>query len=113
EYAGHCDFGFLPCSGVLGSAEAGRDQVIGRRACALSGSKALTGGGDVADEPDDLDGPFAALGDDEPARREAHAVDEEVDRLVRLAVEVDDRAGGRADELADRHAAAAELGPDA
>src|SRR6476661_7938966 len=86
----------------LGSAEAGRDQVIGRRACALSASNALTGRGVVADERVDLDGPFAALGDDEPAGAKAHAVDEEVDGLVRLAIEIDDRAGGRADELADR-----------
>src|SRR3954453_6938292 len=71
------------------------------------------GGGLAADEAVDLDGPLAAFGDDQPAGGEAHAVDEQVDRLVRLAVELDDGPGRRADETADRHPPATELGPDA
>src|SRR5690349_2367015 len=67
----------------------------------------------AADERLDLDGPLAALRDDQAAGGEAQAIDEEVDRLVRLAVEVDDAAGRHPDEVADRHAAPAELGPHA
>src|SRR3954453_2123889 len=77
----------------------------GRRLCG--------GGGLAADEAVDLDGPLAASGDDQPAGGEAHAVDEQVARLARLAVELDDGPGRRADEAADRHPPATELGPDA
>src|SRR6185295_16098934 len=80
----------------------------------LEGDWPLCGGGGLAaDEAVDLDGPLAAFGDDEPPGGEAHAVDEHVDGLVRLAVELDDGAGGRADEASDGHAPAAELGPHA
>src|SRR4051812_33547929 len=80
----------------------------------LEWDRPLCGGGRLStDEAVDLDGPLAALGDDEPAGGEAHAVDEQVDRLVRLAVELDDGAGRRPDEAADRHPPATELGPDA
>src|SRR5215212_1675233 len=67
----------------------------------------------LSDEALDPHGPLAVVGDDEAGGGEAHAVDVQVDRLLGLAVELEDGARGRADQVADRHAAAAELGPDA
>src|SRR3954463_12040382 len=41
------------------------------------------------------------------------AVDEQVDRLVMLAIEVDEDALSESDRVGQRHARAADLGPDA
>src|ERR671936_2993136 len=55
----------------------------------------------------------AVLGDEQPARGAAHAVDVEVDRVVDLVVELDHRARGQGERAARGHARAAELGPHA
>src|SRR4051812_2165874 len=89
-----------------------RGPVIGRGPAVLR-RRRLRGRRLAPDERLDLDRPLAGLGYDEVAGGEAQAVDEEVDRLVRVAVELDEAAGRHPDEVADRHVAPAELGPDA
>src|SRR3954452_17447730 len=60
----------------------------------------------------ELHRPFAALDEQQPAGADATAVREDVDRLVHLAVELDDRARPEARGAADRQLSPPELGPD-
>src|ERR1700710_879423 len=61
----------------------------------------------------DSDGPFIAVEGHEAPGTEAPSIDIQVDRVLELAIELDDRAGGEVHRPADRHAHAAEPGRDA
>src|SRR5436305_1246027 len=89
-----------------------------KTASSTTSTRAMSGGsflGCVGSGEDVFEshGPLVLLEGDEPAGRDARAVDEDVDGVVGRAVELDDRAVGQTGGVGRAQARAAELGPDA